>query len=181
MKLNLLPKHVAKSQGSKAAFFVMLVIIALSAAFTFLMIKNGQQQLAEAKEPIEGLRRQVGVAMGNSAMADTVIAEMTNIDRNIKLTNAMLEHNAKYVDLYREVMSYVPSYYRLTSITATPAGAEGCVVTMNGVLKTHRQYADLSTAWTPACRRSRRPTSSGPRCDRARRTCHRTRTRGWRR
>ena len=146
MKLNLLPKHVAKSHGSKTAFFIMWIIIVAAGAVTFLMIKKGQSDLAEAREPVDGLRAQVAVAMGNSAMADTVIAEMTNIDRNIKLTQAMLDHNRKYVDLYREVMGYVPSYYRLTSISASPTGPDGCSVAMTGVLKTHRQYADLVVA-----------------------------------
>jgi hypothetical protein len=79
-------------------------------------------------------------------MADTIIAEMTNIDRNIKLTQAMLDHNRKQVELYREVMSYVPSYYRLTSINSSPTGPDGLTVNMTGVLKTHQQYADLVLA-----------------------------------
>ncbi len=146
MKLNLLPKHVAKSQGSKAAFFVMLLIIGGAAAGTFLLIKSGQDQLAEARAPIDGYRATVSRAMGKSAMADTIIAEMTNIDRNIKLTEAMLSHNAAYTNLYREVMGYIPAYYRITSISAAPSGAEACTVNMQGVLKTHRQYADLVLA-----------------------------------
>jgi hypothetical protein len=146
MKLNLLPKHVAKAQGSKAAAFVALLIVGAMGAFTFLMIRDGQQQLADANAPIEDLRTKVSRAMGNSAMADTVIAEMTNIDRNIKLTEAMLAHNSAYTDLYRDVMGYIPSYYRITNITAVSGGAEGCTVSMQGVLKTHSQYADLVLA-----------------------------------
>lgn len=146
MKLNLLPRHVAKSQGSRAAFIAMWIIIGGFAAATFLLIKSGQQQLTEAKEPIEGLRADVARTMGKSAMADTIIAEMTNIDRNIKLTEAMLSHNSTYTELYREVMAYIPSYYRITSISAAPGGAEACTVNMQGVLKTHKQYADLVLA-----------------------------------
>ncbi len=146
MKLNLLPKHVAKAQGSKAAAVVALIIVGASAAGLFLMIKSGQQQLADARAPIDGLRADVAKAMGQSAMADTVIAEMTNIDRNIKLTEAMLTHNSAYTDLYRDVMAYIPSYYRITNITAASGGPEGCSVSMQGVLKTHKQYADLVLA-----------------------------------
>jgi hypothetical protein len=146
MKLNLLPKHVAKSQGSRAAFIVMWIIIGAFAAVTFLLIKSGQQQLADARAPIEERRAIVARAMGNSAMADTIIAEMTNIDRNIKLTDAMLSHNSAHTDLYREVMGYIPSYYRITSISAAPGGPEACTVNMQGVLKTHKQYADLVLA-----------------------------------
>lgn len=146
MKLNLLPRQVAKAQGSKASFFFMFVIIAAFGAATYFFIKKGQDELAAAREPIDKLRSDVELAMGRSAMADTVIAEMTNIDRNIKLTEAMLAHNTAYVDLYREVMGYIPAYYRVTTMAATPNGAESCTVNMTGVIKTHKQYADLVAA-----------------------------------
>lgn len=146
MKLNLLPKHVAKSQGSKAAFFVMLLIVGASAAGTFFLIQMGRQQLADAKEPIEARRAAVARTMGKSQMADTIIAEMTNINRNIMLTEAMIAHNSAYVDLYRDVMGYIPSFYRITSLSASPTGAEGCTVNMQGVLQTHKQYSDLALA-----------------------------------
>ena len=146
MKLNLLPKHVAKAQGSRGAFFVMVIIVAVCGAIAFLLIQSGRSQLAQEREKVEPLRRQVATALGNSAMADTVISRVTGIERNLKLTEAMLVHNTKYVDLYREVMQYIPSYYRITNLTATPTGPDTCSVSMSGVLKTHRQYADLVAA-----------------------------------
>ena len=146
MKLNLLPSHVAKSQGSKGMLFFMIVIILLAAGLTFVMIKNGQQQLADARQRADAPRTTVAQAMGYSQMADTVIQEVTNIDRNLKMTDAMLKHNAVDVQLYRDVMSYIPSFYRVTNMTATPAGADGCTVAMTGVLKTPEQYADLVAA-----------------------------------
>jgi hypothetical protein len=79
-------------------------------------------------------------------MADTVISRVTGIDRNLQLTEAMLAHNAKYTDLYREVMMYIPSYYRITNLTATPTGPDTVSVSMSGVMQTHRQYADIIAA-----------------------------------
>jgi hypothetical protein len=146
MKLNLLPKHVAKSQGAKGALFMAVLIVGASAVGLYWLMTSSQAALAEAKEPIPQLRSTVETAMGNSIMADTVIADMTNIDRNIKLTSAMLAHNTSYVSLYREVLGNVPSYYRVMNLNASPTGPDGCVVTMSGVLKTHQQYADLVIA-----------------------------------
>lgn len=146
MKLNLLPKHVAKSQGSKGAFFVMVIIVAVCGAMAYMLIQSGRGQLQAERDKVEPARQKVAKALGNSAMADTVISRVTGIDRNLKLTEAMLAHNTKYVDLYREVMQYIPSYYRITNLSATPTGADTCSVTMSGVLQTHKQYADLVAA-----------------------------------
>jgi hypothetical protein len=146
MKLNLLPKHVAKAQGSKGAFFVAIIIIAVCGALAFGMIQTGRKQLDEARAKVEPARNTVAQAMGHSAMADTVISRVTGIDRNLKLTEAMLAHNSKYIELYREVMAYIPSYYRINSLTATPTGPDTVSVSMSGVMQTHRQYADIIAA-----------------------------------
>lgn len=146
MKLNLLPKHVAKSQGSKGAFFVMVIIVLVCGAMAFMLIQSGRNQLAAEREKVEPARQQVAKALGNSAMADTVISRVTGIDRNLKLTEAMLAHNSKYVELYREVMQYIPSYYRITNLSAAPTGPDAVTVNLSGVLKTHKQYADLVAA-----------------------------------
>ena len=146
MKLNLLPSHVAKSQGSKGAFFMMILIIAFAGAATFVLINTGRGKLEAARDRADELRPKVAIAMGNSQMADQVIQKVTGIDRNLKLTAAMTEHNAKYVALYRDVMSHIPSFYRINSLAAAPSGPDTCTVQMTGVLKTHKQYADLVAA-----------------------------------
>jgi hypothetical protein len=146
MKLNLLPSHVAKSQGSKGAFFVMILIIAFAGAATFVLINTGRGKLEAARDRADELRPKVAIAMGNSQMADQVIQRVTGIDRNLKLTAAMTEHNTKYVALYQDVMSHIPSFYRINSLAAAPSGPDSCTVQMTGVLKTHKQYADLVAA-----------------------------------
>src|SRR5690349_24732829 len=146
MKLNLLPKHVAKAQGSKGAFFAAIILVAVAGAGAFLMISSGRKQLQEARDKVQPATVPVSQALGYSAMADTVISRVTSIDRNLKLTEAMLAHNSKYVDLYREVMQYIPGYYRITNLTATPTGPDTTTVTMSGVMQTHRQYADIVAA-----------------------------------
>jgi hypothetical protein len=127
-------------------FFVMVLIIALAAAATFVLISTGRAKLEAARDRADTLRPQVAIAMGKSQMADQIIQQVTGIDRNLKLTTAMTEHNSKYVGLYREVMGYIPSFYRINSMSAAPTGPDSCTVQMTGVLKTHKQYADLVAA-----------------------------------
>jgi hypothetical protein len=81
-----------------------------------------------------------------SAYAQDVINQATGIDKNIQLARAMNEHSAKYPDLYDEVLSYVPSFLRVTAISAAAGGADGVTVNLTGVLDTFQQYADANLA-----------------------------------
>lgn len=146
MKLNLLPKHVAKAQGSKGAMFVAVIIVLVCAGLAFGLIQQGRKQLDDARAKVEPAKQTVSQALGYSAMAQTVIDKVTGIDRNLQLTEAMLAHNSKYVELYRDLQNYIPSYYRVSSINATPTSADTVTVTMSGVMQTNRQYADIIAA-----------------------------------
>jgi hypothetical protein len=48
--------------------------------------------------------------------------------------------------LYDRVKAYIPSFYRVTNMSATPAGPGITTVTMTGNLDTYQQYADLMLA-----------------------------------
>jgi len=123
-----------------------IIIFLVCCAFTFLMIQAGDKLVTDAREPIDGLRSTVSRAMGNSAMADTVMQDVVGIERNLKLTAAMQRQSAVYPDLYEEVMSYIPSFYRINAINATPTGNRTASVTMTGVIQSDQDYADLQIA-----------------------------------
>ena len=146
MKLNLLPSHVTRAQGSKGLFVVGLAILLLCGFVTFMMIGQGNEAVIEANAKVAEQEPLVERAMGKSNMADTVISRATGIDRNLKLTAAMMEHNAVYVDLYRDVIDAIPSFYRINSMSAAPTGPNSCTVNLTGVLQTSQQFADLSAA-----------------------------------
>lgn len=143
MKLNLLPGSVSKAQGSKASFVLMIVIIALASGFTFLMINKSKDTLSSALDQLPPEEAKVKKVLAISQSADAIIAQVGPMDRNLKLVKAMEEHNTVYTSLYRNILSYVPDFYRITNLTATPTG-ESCTINMTGVLKTETQYADLA-------------------------------------
>ena len=58
----------------------------------------------------------------------------------------MIDHNGTYPALYDEVKKYIPSFYRVNSMSAQSNGAGQATVTLVGVLQTDQQYADLMLA-----------------------------------
>jgi hypothetical protein len=126
--------------------FVAAIIVVVCIALAFGMIQQGRNQLKEARDKVQPAQQPVAQALGYSAMAQTVIDKVTGIDRNLQLTEAMLAHNSKYPDLYRELMHYIPGYYRVTSLTATPTGPDTVTVTLSGVMQTPKQYADIAAS-----------------------------------
>lgn len=124
---------------------VAIIIVGLACAGTFLLINEGRASLAAAREKVQAEVPRVQKTMGLAESAETIIAQVGPIDRNIKLIAAMEAHNKDYTSLYRDILNYVPDFYRITSINAAPSG-ENANVNMTGVLETERQYADLALA-----------------------------------
>ena len=147
MKLNLLPSHVAKSQGSKGMFVFGLLILLACGFGAFMLIGIGNTAVDDAKERVAEHEPGVKRAMGKSQMADTVMRKATGLDRNLKLTAAMVAHNTVYIDLYRDVMAVVPDFYRINSLSAAVTGADTCTVNMTGVLLSSQDYMDVVAAF----------------------------------
>ncbi|HXH60362.1 MAG TPA: hypothetical protein VNI20_03295 [Fimbriimonadaceae bacterium] len=146
MKLNLLPSHVSRSQGALGYIVFAAIVIIVAIFLSVGMVKRTRAELEAARADAKALEPQVAAALGKSKMADTVVQQVTGIQRNLLLTDAMLKHDTVYTTLYRDVEKYIPSFYRINSIAAAPANAQTCTVTMVGVLETPTQYADLVAA-----------------------------------
>jgi hypothetical protein len=146
MKVNLLPTYVSK-EGQLRTMLVLSVLMLLGAvAASIFMIVSSRDALAKAKARAEEAQPVADRAVQIARQADTIIQSATGLDRNIKLSEAMAAHNPVYLELYKDVLRYVPSFYRVTSISATPVNETTCNVTMTGVLSGHQQYADLVLA-----------------------------------
>lgn len=149
MKLNLLSKTKAASGGGDGAPWggiigmVVLGLLGVVAALAMTMISKNK--LEDAKTEAMTHQQPAADAVATANQAEAQIASAQVIIRNQKLAEAMDEHNFKYVELYNDVRSYVPSYYRLVSMQAQPAGNTS-VVTLTGQLKSFAQYADLAIA-----------------------------------
>lgn len=146
MKLNLLPTYVSKEKSAKAAWFISAIIAIAGVGLTFAMMQQSKNAYDQARENAVSKQAQAALAVATAKQADTVIAMSHQLIVNIDLAKAMMEHNNDYADLYSDVQSYLPSFFRLTSISATPTDATSCVVTMQGVIRTYQNYADLMLA-----------------------------------
>lgn len=147
MKLNLLPTHVATQ--SKAPVFAgigAVAAIAAIAAAVFLKVSS-EADLRAAKEELNTNKQAAADALATANHADDIAKKGEVINTNLMLAKSMSKHNSAYVELYEEVMQHVPDFYRITSLTAQPAGADSATVTLVGHLKTFRQYADVSFAF----------------------------------
>ena len=146
MKLNLLPTYVGKGRQVVLAVFVGVLLILLSAGFSFTMITNSHSQLAEVQAQAHDYEKPVTDAKEYADKADNVVAPLREITRDINLANAMNAHNDVYPKFYNSIFPYIPSFFRVTSMTATPIDANTVNLAMTGVIKTHQQYADLMLA-----------------------------------
>jgi hypothetical protein len=74
------------------------------------------------------------------------LPEVAALMKNVSLAQAMIAHNDKYPDLYNSLRRYIPPFYRLTSMSASPASDTQSVMTLTGTLTSYQQYADLMLA-----------------------------------
>lgn len=146
MKLNLLPTYVSKGNQAKTATVVsvLLALLGILGAVGLIFISKGS--LAEARADAESKQERAARAVATSKRADEVVAEAQMIIRNINLADAMLKHNDVYPDLYRDIKPYIPGFFRVTQMSATPNDAATATVTLTGTVKTYQQYADLMIA-----------------------------------
>jgi uncharacterized protein (UPF0333 family) len=146
MKLNLLPTHVSKEAQTRTAVIVSVLIAVVSIGLAVFLVMSSSSALEQAKSDALTWEQPAKDAVTMAKRADEIISNATILDRNVRLAQEMNKHNAVYVRLYREVLSYVPSYFRVTSIAAAPNGPQNCTVTMTGVIGSFQQYADLMLA-----------------------------------
>ncbi|MCW5937830.1 MAG: hypothetical protein KIT11_11055 [Fimbriimonadaceae bacterium] len=146
MKLNLLPTHVSKEGATRTAVIIAAVMSLAAIAGAAFMVVYSNQQLNQAKAIAEGLKPKAEQAVTTAKRADEIRANAVVITRNLNLAREMQAHNNVYPDLYRQVLQYVPSFYRVTSLTASPLNESQASVTITGVLQTYQQYADVMLA-----------------------------------
>jgi len=146
MKLNLIPTYVSKEGQSKAFLVLGVLILLLSCGLAFAAKSMAEAKAAASLQAAQDAQQGAADAVAMSLYADRVIAQATGIDKNIKLARAMNEHSATYPDLYDEVLSYVPSFLRVTALSASANGADGVTVNLTGVLDSFQQYADANLA-----------------------------------
>lgn len=146
MKLNLLPTHVSKASSARSSGIIgILIFVVLALGAVFLFIK-GKNDLEASRDGLSELKGRAEMAKATADKADVVMANATGILRNIYLAEAMLKHSQAYPTAYSSLRPYIPSFYRVTSMTATPVAKDLSQVTIVGTLDSYQQYADLMLA-----------------------------------
>ncbi len=146
MKLNLLPTHVSKESQSKYAWVATIGMSVAALAAGIFAVGYSSTALTNAKARVADAQPHYDAAVATAKKADDIMASSVVIDRNVRLSKAMMDHNTVYPNLYREVLGYIPSFFRINSISAVPQNEKTCTVTMVGVLQTYQQYADIMLA-----------------------------------
>ncbi|HRJ25996.1 MAG TPA: hypothetical protein PLO61_00625 [Fimbriimonadaceae bacterium] len=146
MKLNLLPPYVSKAGQSKRAWLVSILLIGGSLAAAAFMIIKSKGDLDLATKEASEARPAYDATVAKAQEADTVIAQGTGYASNVRLAEAMKRQHTVYLDLYRDVLGYMPAFFRVRSIQASPSGEGNALVRIQGVLYSHQQYADMMLA-----------------------------------
>jgi len=150
MKLNLLPTTVSKGKQAKSGI-VLSVLIALAGAGIAIFVSTSSGQAVQAAKA--DYDQSVGPAQAayeKSIEADAILNAPSSVAliRDARLAEEMIKHNDVYPALYDSVKPYIPSFYRVNSMFATPTGAGSATITLVGTLKTYEQYADLMLAFS---------------------------------
>lgn len=145
MKLNLLPTYVGKEKAVRSAIFLSVIVAAVGIGAGVILITSSRKATRDARQQLEDSKAGAYAAAAEAKKADAIVQNARVLIGNTKLAEAMKAHNSDYIDLYDQVRRYIPSYFRVISMSATPNGANA-TVTLTGVLQTQQQYADMRLA-----------------------------------
>jgi hypothetical protein len=147
MKLNLLPATVSKGRQAKTALVVSGLVFVVSIGASIGMTLASAKSLAEAQQQVADARPAAERAVLTANQADQIMQmqEVTWLNKNVALAQAMIAHNDKYPALYDSLRPWIPPFFRVTRMQASPSG-EQTVVNLSGTLDNYQQYADLMLA-----------------------------------
>src|SRR5690242_5602043 len=122
MKLNLLPTYVGKEKAAKSAIFLSIILAAAGIAASVFLITSSRDAKNQSAQRIVDSTPKAQQAVAVSKSADDVIKNASVLILNTNLAEAMDKHNTVYPDLYDNVRRYIPSFFRVTAMSAAPAG-----------------------------------------------------------
>jgi hypothetical protein len=148
VKLNLLPKTVDTSGRAKFALFGGLLVFIGSLLAAFAMAKISQDQLSKVTEKIEEIKPNYAKVVAVAAEADTMMAapQVKQVVVNAALAKAMIESNRVYPDFYDGVKGYIPAFFRITQMSASPVDDKNATLSLTGTVRNAQEYADLMLA-----------------------------------
>jgi len=147
MKLNLLPTTVSKGRQAQSAVFFSAIIAVAGLVIGGYLNVSSSKALDNARTDQQASIDPAAAAYSKSVEADTLMASQNSVAliRDASLAKAMDDHNEVYPKLYDSLYPYIPSFYRVNSMSANSAG-DNANVTLVGTLDTFQQYSDLMLA-----------------------------------
>lgn len=146
MKLNLLPTSVTREKTARRAWVVTVLMSLVSIGLSIMMIVTSRKALDEATAAALEVKPKAEQVQATAAQADTIIGKATPFMKNVALVKAIDDHTKVYPEFYAKLMPYLPDFFRIYSMTATPLDAGTVSVQMEGVIKNQVMYNDLMFA-----------------------------------
>jgi hypothetical protein len=146
MKLNLVPTSASRGAGARNGIILAVILVAAAVFMSAGLRQKSAQALSAAKDDVTKNVDTAAKAKTTGDEADTIIVRAQGPLLNLQLANAMDQHNDVYPKFYDSVIKYIPNYFRINSLRATPLDGNSCTVTMTGVVASFQQYANLMLA-----------------------------------
>lgn len=149
MKLNLIPPKQKKEGGSSWGIPVGVLLLIVGILVSLFLIgssiaaENAARAKVEARQP----EAQRVVTFANSAEQTIQLATPFNV--NYQLAQDMNKATLAYPDLFDDIRPYIPSFFRVTSISASPFSGQAdqfAEVRITGVIASFQQYTNLLLA-----------------------------------
>lgn len=112
------------------------------------MVSVSGERLKTADESVAKAQPMYDKAVKIATEADTIMTkpELKQFVVNTALAKAMIKANSAYPDLYDSVKPYIPRFFRITALSATPLDGTTCTVNMTGIVKNAQEYMDVCLA-----------------------------------
>lgn len=146
MKLNLLPVSASKGSGAKLGIPVAVILVVVAIVLAMNMMAFSSSELRKANADVEMNTSAAQKAVDVSNNADAMMQEEKGPLLNLKLAQAMMDHNKVYPDFYDKVIKFIPNFFRINSLNAAPIDANSCSVNMVGFLGSYEQFNYMSLA-----------------------------------
>ncbi len=146
MKLNLLPTSVSREKTARRAIVIAVLLSLFSIILAVGMIVSSKKDLDQAKADALDVKPKAEAVAALADTADKVITQAEPFLRNVGLVKAIDNHVNVYPKFYAALLPYMPSFFRVITMQATPVDAGTVNVNLVGVIKNQVMYNDLKFA-----------------------------------
>lgn len=114
----------------------------------FAMAKISQDRVALATDKLNEIKPKYDAVVKIATEADTMMAapQVKQVVTNAALAKSMLASSRIYPDFYDGVKPYIPAFFRITQMSASPVDDKTSTLNLTGTVRNAQEYADLMLA-----------------------------------